>query len=222
MEFRSLPGLIPYEAARSLQYELVEKRAKDEIEDTVLFLEHEAVITQGRGLQWTGQPRERHMPLPALPSEIAFSESERGGDLTYHGPGQLVIYPIVKLDGKGFGPDHDIGAYIRKLERLMIDDLAELKLTAEQEESATGVWVDKRKVASIGIAVRKWVTYHGVAINVVNDLKPFHLISPCGFQPDVMTNLKALLPKQKELQSDQWRTWLERRYENRFTQNVLA
>ena len=190
MEFRSLPGFVPYEEARKLQQELVEQRARDEIPDTVLFLEHEPVITQGRGLQWTGQPRERHMPVPALiPAGVSFCESERGGDLTYHGPGQLVIYPIVKLDGQGFGPDHDINAYLRKLEQVFVEDLKDLGLHSVPHESATGVWVANQKIASIGIAIRKWVTYHGVAINVVNDLKPFHLISPCGFSPDVMVNI---------------------------------
>lgn len=215
MQFRSLPGLVSYEAARELQLELVEKRAAGEIEDTILFLEHESVITQGRGLQFTGQPRPRHMPKPAfLPPEIAFGETERGGDLTYHGPGQLVIYPIVKLDGQGFGPDHDITAFLRKFEGAVIAALAEYGVAAESRESATGVWVGDRKIASMGIAVRKWVTYHGLAINIVNDLKPFHLISPCGFAPEVMTRLSDVAPG---FDSNGWRERFEEKVRRTFT-----
>ena len=204
MQFRSLPGLISYSAARELQLSLVESRAAGEIEDTILFLEHEPVITRGRGLQFTGAPRPRHMPVPVvLPEGMAFSESERGGDLTYHGPGQLVIYPIVKIN-------HDIGAFLRGFEQIVIDELATRGLTAEARESATGVWVGDRKIASMGIAVRKWVTYHGLAINIVNDLQPFHLISPCGFAPEVMTRVSDLLPVGEDWRAD-WEGALSRR-----------
>lgn len=207
MQFRSLPGQVGYAEASELQKQLVDERAADLIEDTVLFLEHRPVITRGRGLQFTGTPRERHMPAPAfLPPEMEFCESERGGDLTYHGPGQLVVYPIFKLDGEsGFSPRHDIAGFLRKLESVFIDELASYGLRASVRESATGVWVGDRKIASIGIAVRKWVTYHGLAINVVNDLKPFHLISPCGFSPEVMTRLSDLAPV-----GEDWRERLER------------
>ncbi len=218
MIFRSLPGLTSYEEARTLQHELVEKRANGEISDTVLFLEHHSVITQGRGLQFTGTPRSRHMPLPAqMPAGISFAESERGGDLTYHGPGQLVIYPIVKLDGQGFGPRHDIAGFLRKIEKVFVDELNDLghqlnpELTAAVREGATGVWIGEKKIASIGVAIRKWVTYHGVAINCVNDLSPFHLISPCGFNPEVMTRLNDWVP-----QGDSWRENLEASLTRRF------
>ena len=203
MQFWSLKGSESYSQVRELQSRLVDLRARDEIEDTVLFLEHSAVVTQGRGLQFTGTARPRHMPVPLhLPAGFAFSESERGGDLTYHGPGQLVVYPIIKLDGKGFGPLRDIGLFLRKFEQVFIDEIEALSggvLCAEARENATGVWVKKDslpfggyKVASIGIAIRKWVTYHGLAINCVNDLKPFHLISPCGFAPEVMSRMVDL------------------------------
>ena len=201
-----------------LQQELVEKRVAGEIPDTVLLLEHEPVITRGRGLQFTGEPRPRHMPAPVgLPSQIAFADSERGGDLTYHGPGQLVIYPIVKLDGSSeWAPHHDITSFLRRWEQMLIDVLAELGLKAESRENATGVWVGSQKLVSIGIAVRKWVTWHGLAINVVNDLSPFSLISPCGYSPEVMTNLKMLLPAEHALQGPAWRAWLEERLVRQF------
>lgn len=190
MQFQSLPGLTEYEEARELQLRLVDLRASDQIPDTVLFLEHPPVITRGRGLQYTGEPRPRHMPIPVeLPSKIAFAEAERGGDLTYHGPGQLVIYPICKLDGSGFGPAQDVVGFIRRLEKVLINELEAWGLQGESRAHATGVWIGEKKIASVGIAVRNWVVYHGMAINCLNDLSPFQLISPCGFSPNVMARL---------------------------------
>jgi lipoyl(octanoyl) transferase len=216
MNFWSITGLIDYDRAKEIQLALLERRANSEIQDTILFLEHTPVITRGRGLQYTGEEskdRPRHMPLPSgLPPEIQFAESERGGDLTYHGPGQLVVYPIVKLDGKGFGPDHDVGAFLRKVEGVFAAVLREKGLKTLAPENATGVWIETeagpRKIASMGIAVRKWVTYHGIAINAANDLKPFHLISPCGFQPEIMTRL-ADLHNGLEWEGGYWREQLE-------------
>jgi lipoyl(octanoyl) transferase len=211
MQFWSLRGSTPYAEAKALQLKLVELRAADRIPDTFLFLEHDPVVTRGRGLQQTRE-REglRHMPLPALPPGISFSETERGGDLTYHGPGQLVMYPICKLDGRGFGADHDVTGFLRSLEGVLIATLREWGIEGQAREEATGVWVGERKVASIGIAVRKWVTYHGIALNCVNDLKPFHLISPCGFSPEVMTRVSDLRPELGWQGSSLWRTEAER------------
>jgi lipoate-protein ligase B len=214
-----LARTVSYAQAWEFQQKCLELRAADEIPDTVLFAEHAPVITRGRGLQFTGAPRPRHMPVPAnLPEGFEFAESERGGDLTYHGPGQLVIYPIFKLDGSSeHAPFHDIGAFLRRFERIIISEFTELGLAAESREHATGVWVGNRKLVSLGIAVRKWVTYHGAAINVVNDLKPYHLISPCGFDPEVMTRLSDLLPTCPEVQpSSDWRTYLENRLARRW------
>ncbi|MEO5970329.1 MAG: lipoyl(octanoyl) transferase LipB [Bdellovibrionia bacterium] len=212
MQFWSLNGLSDYDAVREFQLKLVELRSQDMIEDTVLFLEHQPVITRGRGLQFTGassQPKSRHMPITQpLPEGIRLVESERGGDLTYHGPGQLVIYPICKMDGSGFAPNHDVEGFLRKLENIVIDELGERGLTAHLREKATGVWVGEKKIASMGIAVRKWVSYHGIAINCVNDLRPFHLISPCGFSSDIMTRLSDCLPP-TALATDRWRSELE-------------
>jgi len=222
LKFRSLPGFTPYEEARTLQLSLVEQRVRDEIPDTILFLEHHPVVTQGRGLQFTGTPRPRHMPVPqSLPQGISFCESERGGDLTYHGPGQLVVYPIVKLDGQGFGPHHDVAAFLRKVEKVFIDELMDLGIRLKSElrpsvrEGATGVWIGERKIASLGVAIRKWVTYHGIALNCVNDLSPFHLISPCGFNPEVMTRLKDWIPLEEN-----WRENLEKSLTRRFLMGV--
>lgn len=221
MQFWSLKtpesALTPYEIVRQLQLKLVDLRAQDQIPDTVLFLEHEPVITRGRGLQFTGKQQPRNMPLGPLPPSVSFAESERGGDLTYHGPGQLVIYPICKLDGQGFAPDHDISAFLRKVESAVMVELDErlqsIGAKCEGVENATGVWVrpeggsseDRKKIASMGIAVRKWVSYHGIALNCVNDLRAFQWISPCGFSPEVMTRLTDWV----SLDVTSWRADLE-------------
>lgn len=193
-----------YGAIRQLQLELVELRHLELIPDTVLALEHQPVITQGRGLQFTGAARPRHMPLPSLPQGVAFSETERGGDLTYHGPGQWVIYPIFKLDGNGWAPHRDVEGFLRQLESVCVALLAHYGVRAETRSHATGVWIGDRKVASIGIAIRKWVSFHGLALNCVNDLKPFYAFSPCGFAPEVMTRLADCAPL-----GENWRAHLE-------------
>jgi len=236
---------VSYEDVRALQLKLVELRALDLIEDTVLFLEHDAIVTQGRGLQVSNKKTEtasnasshpsassdvgarvnidgmtnsnlRHMPLPKLPANVAFAESERGGDLTFHGPGQLVIYPICKLDGKGLAPFHDVGGFIRKMERIFMEQidvlLEPVQVKTEQVEDATGVWVRakgeakaSKKIASMGIAVRKWVTYHGLSLNFVNDLKFYSLISPCGYAPEVMTRVSDWI----KVDEKNWRHGIE-------------
>ncbi len=152
------------------------------------------------------------MPVPqSLPLGMTFAEAERGGDLTFHGPGQLVVYPIVKLDGLGWGPRHDVAGFLRSVEKVFMDELFDLGLEHQVDlrpsvrEGATGVWLGEKKIASLGIAVRKWVTFHGIALNCVNDLRPFHLISPCGFSPEVMTRLLDWIPLQED-----WRLKLER------------
>ncbi len=205
--------IIPYELAWKFQKALVEKRSRDEIEDTVLFVEHPPTITRGRGLQFTGAPREKQMPLEQIAPGTDYFEIERGGDLTWHGPGQLVIYPIVKLDGKGEFPHHDVTGFLRKLETALIGLLKEFGLAGEMREQATGVWVGDRKVASIGIAVSKWVTYHGAALNVVNDSRSFLGFSPCGFDAEVMTSLSALGARTPA----NWREDLERHLLNHLT-----
>lgn len=223
IRFVSLPGWTSYEDARQLQRELVEKRIRDEVEDTILLLEHLPVVTQGRGLQRLPGKSSvvRHMPLPDFSKldlvveghRLSFSESERGGDLTYHGPGQLVIYPIFKLDGSHLlSPHHSIEGFLRGMERVIIDLLRTYGLEGESREGATGVWVGAQKIASIGIAVRRWVTYHGIALNGINDLRPFHLFSPCGFHPEVMTRLSDCVPHFKNQTT--WREDLEKRFSN--------
>jgi lipoate-protein ligase B len=144
------------------------------------------------------------MPLGSLPPGTDYAECARGGDLTWHGPGQLVAYPIFKI--------RDLGAHLRGLEGALIAVLAELGVRGFAREGAAGVWVEaegtQRKIASLGVAVRKWVTYHGIALNVVNDSRGFGAISPCGFAPEVMTRLADLVP---EAAAGDWRPRIEAR-----------
>jgi lipoate-protein ligase B len=203
MQFLSLrhrgSTIVPYAPAWVFQKALLEKRIRDEIPDTFLFVEHSPTITRGRGLQWTPERGEaRAAPLGPISEGTEYFEIERGGDLTWHGPGQLVIYPIVKLDGSGFGPYHDVTGFLRKLERVVCEWLGNFGIVAESRENAAGIWVrdsagEDRKIASVGIAVRKWVTYHGLALNLSNDRAGFSAIVPCGYAPEVMTNLEEIL-----------------------------
>jgi lipoyl(octanoyl) transferase len=207
----SLTGLTPYREAYELQLKLVELRIQNKIEDTVLFLEHTPVITRGRGLQnvSSADAKEKQIPIQGvIPKEIEFVEIERGGDLTYHGPGQLVAYPIFKIE--------DVHQYLRNMEQVLIESLKSYGLKGEAKENATGVWIANKKVASIGVAVRKWVTFHGLALNCVNDLKPFSLISPCGFSPDVMCKLND----QVKL-DESWRENLETDLATRFGAHAI-
>lgn len=194
-EVISLSGLTPYAQAHALQLRCVDERIAGEREDTLIFAEHPAVVTRGRGLQLSRNPqakeRARHAPLLGpLPEGVTLVDIERGGDLTYHGPGQLVIYPILYL------AERDIHAYLRRLESTVATELDSWGVPTHSDEDATGVWVSARgvrkKVASIGIAVRKWVTYHGMGLNLRTDLGHFRWITPCGFDPEVMTSLEEL------------------------------
>jgi lipoate-protein ligase B len=176
-------GRAAYDDALALQRRLVDERAGGCGVDRLLLLEHDPVVTLGRG--FTG-------PEPEL-GGVPVVKIERGGKATYHGPGQLVGYPIVAL-GEG---ERDLHAYLRKIEDVLIGALAEFGLDGVREPGATGVWIltpaGLRKVASIGVAVRRWVTFHGFALNVAGDLRGFSGFEPCGFRPEVMTSLEAAL-----------------------------
>jgi lipoate-protein ligase B len=153
------------------------------------------------------------MPLAQpLPEGFAYAEVERGGDLTYHGPGQLVLYPIIKLDGQGLAPEHDLGGFLRGFEQIVIEELCDRGLPARAKEKASGVWLGEKKVASMGVAVRNWVTFHGLAINIENDLKPFHLISPCGFSAEIMTRVKDWQANSTECWREDWEKALALRF----------
>ena len=178
-------GRRAYQEVLDLQRELCRRRIAGEFgEDLLLLVEHEPVVTLGRGTKATS--------LPFPPDHLAslgytVAEVERGGDVTYHGPGQLVGYPI--LDLQQLRPD--LHWYLRQLEAALIAALAALEVPAERVPGLTGVWTEGRKIASIGIHVRQWITFHGFALNVVNDLNPFGLIVPCGISDVVMTSVAA-------------------------------
>jgi len=172
------PGRMPYLPALRLQHELVELRIQDRIDDQLLLLEHDPVLTVGRGAEVSELASS---PFPKV-------EIERGGAVTYHGPGQLVGYPILKLP-----PDRrDLHRYLRGLESVLIRVVRELGLPAGRRAPLTGVWVGDRKIASIGVAVRRWVTYHGFALNVETDLSVYRTFRPCGLPGEVMSSLSEL------------------------------
>ena len=182
-------GLIDYQTSFDRQLQLVAEIADGKQEERVVFCTHPPVVTLGRSshskdlLGWSG----------------SVVEINRGGRATYHGPSQIVIYPLLDLSRPREGlPSKDIGAYLRALETWLIDGLAEFQVTAQRVEatdpsdkSFTGVWVEDRKIASIGIAVKRWVAHHGCALNLWEDPIAFTGINPCGFKKDVMTHLEA-------------------------------
>ena len=188
-------GLIDYELANQRQLECLEKVASGAQEDTLVVCTHPPVVTLGRGSD----------PADLIGWKGAVVETSRGGRATYHGPSQLVIYPIIDLkrEGRAHLKPRDVHGYLRALETAVVEGLRRFDVVAEartvpmknadgSELSVTGVWVGPRKLASIGIAVRKWITYHGVAINVANDPNAFSGIKPCGFSAGIMTSLEEL------------------------------
>jgi lipoyl(octanoyl) transferase len=176
-------GQVPYEDARLAQKRLEAARQAGEVPDLLLLLEHPPVYTKGR----RSTPDELPMGEDWYRMQgIDVCETDRGGRVTYHGPGQLVGYPIVSL--KPYGDD--VHEYIRRMERLIVAALADWEVEAEIVEGLTGVWTpQRRKVASIGVHVNRGVTTHGFAINVNNDLQPFEWIVPCGIEACRMTSL---------------------------------
>ena len=179
-------GLIDYGAAYSIQKEVVAKRLRQKVPDTLILLEHEPVLTIGRG-------GKLHNVLISeekrLKEDISLYEIDRGGDVTYHGPGQLVGYPILDLNGHG----RDIHRFIRLLEEVIIRTLVEYAVEAYRVGGLTGVWVGQKKVASIGVGVRRWVSFHGFSLNVAPDMRYFAFINPCGLESGEMTSMEELL-----------------------------
>jgi lipoyl(octanoyl) transferase len=172
-----LAGRVPYRAALAWQRGLAEERIAGRRDDLLLLLEHEPVVTLGRIAESANLLR---------PEGIDVVEVERGGDVTYHGPGQLVGYPILDLAGYR----QDLHWYLRTLEDALIIALARLDIAAGREPGRTGVWTSGRKIASIGVHVKRWVTWHGFALNVTTDLAAFDRIVPCGIPGVVMTSVE--------------------------------
>jgi lipoyl(octanoyl) transferase len=189
-------GLVPYEEARRTQKRIEAARQAGQVPDVLLLLEHPPVYTKGR----RARPEELGMGEDWYRMQgIEVCETDRGGAVTYHGPGQLVGYPIVSLRPYG----DNVREYVRRLERLMIDSLSAFGVEAEVIDGLTGVWVggeprEGRKVGSIGVHVNRGVTTHGFAVNVNNDLQPFEWIVPCGLEGIRMTSLSRELGSQQQ------------------------
>lgn len=178
-------GRLDYSKALQLQYDLVARRKVGEVADTLVLVEHDDVVTLGRK---TPPESVKSLPLPVF-------QVDRGGEATYHGPGQLVGYPIFSL------PDHDVRAFVRLLEGVLIASAGRFLVAAARREGHPGVWVGDRKLASIGLAVSDWVTYHGFALNVSTDLARFELIRPCGLDPKTMTSMAQVLGREVDFDS---------------------
>jgi lipoyl(octanoyl) transferase len=178
-------GQMEFNSALALQEEIVAKKREDRsLADELLLLEHEPVYTIGRTPDRSSLLGAAHLPHPLF-------SINRGGQATYHGPGQLMGYPIIDLRRYG----QDLHEYLRWIEQLLIELLADYGIAASRRESLTGVWVENRKIASIGVGVRHWITMHGFALNVRGDLSPFGHIVPCGINQVAMTSIEKEMAK---------------------------
>jgi lipoyl(octanoyl) transferase len=180
-------GLVRYADGLEMQRALVEQRAAGEIDDTLLLLEHPHVLTLGAK---SGESRSHVLATPERLAELGVElhETGRGGDVTYHGPGQIVGYPIISLK-----PDRcDVHQYVRDLEEVMIHVTAEYGFQAGRIAGLTGAWVGAEKIGAIGVRIQRWVTSHGFAFNVNTNLDFFRLIVPCGIADRGVTSLKRL------------------------------
>ena len=178
---QNLGKSVSYEEALKLQQELVAQRLAGEIPDTLLLLEHAPVYTIGRTRDQSSLLSRELLPHP-------LHEISRGGQATYHGPGQLVGYPIVDLNPLG----KDLHKYLRALESSLIVFCEKYQVPAHRREGLTGIWRENRKLASIGVGVKKWITYHGFALNLrPESLPPFQFITPCGLDGVAMTSLES-------------------------------
>jgi len=190
LEVRRL-GLMPYGEALALQRALVEDRRADRIPDTLLLVEHPHVLTLG--VRGDGGRSHILATADALALRgVEIHESGRGGDITYHGPGQLVGYPIIDLKPSRC----DVHRYVRDLEDVLIRTASDYGIAAERVEGLTGVWVGCDKLAAIGVRIARWITSHGFALNVSTDLDYFNLIVPCGIPDRGVTSLARLLGRQ--------------------------
>jgi lipoyl(octanoyl) transferase len=199
-------GVVPYADALALQKQLVDERREGRIGDVLLLVEHPHVLTLG--VRGDGGRSHILAADETLTSRgVQVYETGRGGDITYHGPGQIVGYPILDLK-----PDRcDVHRYVRDLEEVLIRVAADYGLVADRVPGLTGVWIGGEKVAAIGVRIARWITSHGFALNVTTDLDYFNLIVPCGIADRGVTSLSRLLGRRLE------RTEVEDRLIQRFT-----
>jgi lipoyl(octanoyl) transferase len=180
---------VPYAEGLQIQEQLVAERQAGRIVDVLLLLEHEPVFTMGRN----ARAENVLLSTEALKARgFEIFETGRGGDVTYHGPGQVVGYPILEIPADR----RDVHRYVRDLEEVMIRACADYGITAERIAGKTGAWVGTEKVGAIGVRIARWVTSHGFALNVTNDLAPFALIVPCGIRDHGVTSISRLLGRE--------------------------
>ena len=188
-------GTVPYEKALEYQENLLARRIAEETRDSLILLEHPPTITTGRkGNTEHLLVREEYLRKHG----ISFVHASRGGDITFHGPGQIVGYPILNLKNHGM----DIRRHLRMIEEMIIRTLRDFDIEGRRIDGVTGVWVKRSKVASIGIAIRKWVTYHGFALNVSTDLDYFDLILSCGITDVRITSIGNWLGNEENVGMD--------------------
>ena len=181
-------GLMDYERAWDLQHQLWERRVKGELPDLLLFLEHPHVITLGR----RGNRSHLMTSSEALEAlKVPIFHVERGGDVTYHGPGQMVVYPIFHLKEYGYRLLH----FVEQIEEVVIRVLKDFGIEGRRNPLNRGVWVNKDKIAAVGVAIKRWVSFHGIALNYDTDLKYFDLMNPCGLEGIKMTSMTKVLGK---------------------------
>ena len=179
-------GRVDYDAAFVLQKREVERLQRDEGDDVLLFVEHPHVITVGRNADGSALVADRRL-IEARGAHVV--ATDRGGDVTYHGPGQLVGYPILRLEASR----RDIRRYVHDLEAVLIASLDDFGIEASRHSVHRGVWIQERKIASLGIRISRWVTMHGFALNVATDLSYFSLMNPCGISGCTMTSMEKEL-----------------------------
>lgn len=188
-------GTVPYEKALEYQESLLAKRIAEEIPDSLILLEHPPTITTGRKGN-TGNLLVRKEYLEK--HGVSFVHASRGGDITFHGPGQIVGYPILNLKNH----EMDIRKHLRSIEEVIIRTLGDFEIEGRRIDGVTGVWVKRSKIASIGIAIRKWVTYHGFALNVSTNLDYFELILSCGITDVRITSIGSWLGNEESIKMD--------------------
>jgi lipoate-protein ligase B len=190
-------GMVDYQGALNLQLSLIEKRKNEEIEDVLLLLEHPPTFTMGR----SGKAEHLLLSQEELKKRgIHFEIISRGGDITYHGPGQLVGYPILDLNKF----NRDVHQYLRYIEEVIIRALSSFGIKAERIKGFTGVWIGegREKIASIGVGIKNWITYHGFALNVNTDLSYFDMMVPCGIPGVKMTSMKEYLKMAEDIEME--------------------
>ena len=208
LEVRRL-GTVGYQAALDLQKTLVEERKQGRIPDHLLLLEHPPVITLG-ARNHNARANVLATAESLAQKGVELFETGRGGDVTYHGPGQLVGYPIIELPADR----HDVHRYVRDLEEVLIQAVSDFGIAAARIPGLTGIWVGDLKLAAIGVRISRWVTSHGFALNVNTDLSNFGLIVPCGITDKGVTSMERLLDR--PVQMDEVATAVIRRFEQLF------